>query len=452
MPVNQIELTSFLSRCVCCGDSHRPFSASNRACGNAKCISHTLGVDDRDRYVFRFPEPAPIEPGNDIQRYDRHHFATFNGTEDDERALELKNGTPNFAYHFPYKHDALLAAGLQLGSPVLHRLRLMQTWSRFRNLFALDMSTYHPSNTLKDPKSWAVVNVALEHDISTLVVYTAGNAGLSLAKLVSEANRRLDAGMRVHALIEEELSVGIRQYLRGWGAELDVLESSAKPRTQTDVLGAFYDRIDTATVHQSGRRGIWHVSEGWDGVGVLMYRALFADLLSRVQVDYLVVPVGQGNLFLGAYMGREDARSVETILVGAIPNGESILQAPHSLQNVVEEMPEMDRAIAPKLAGRNSPLAHCILHLKELPSVRFVGVTQSMQRAVAAKGIRQRLATEPSALLTLAALRDERGNAGLAEQLRHGANRPPGESTVVVVNSGLGLLNETEAQFLAEWA
>src|SRR6185295_12857079 len=74
----------------------------------------------------------------------------------------------------------------------------------------------------------------------------------------------------------------------------------------------------------------WEVTDGWDGVGILMYRLLARQVCTHERPAYIVLPVGTGDLFCGFFLGRQDAIDANEIteedcrIVAVIPRGNSI--------------------------------------------------------------------------------------------------------------------------------
>src|SRR6185295_9952908 len=144
-------------------------------------------------------------------------------------------------------------------------------------LTVCDLSTYLWSSTLKDPRSWAVMCLALKYGVRHLGVWTAGNAGYSLARLAYAVNRLLppDRRVQVHCYYdgkEESLPRGSRYTLRGFQANLLEIPTLGQgtiftPEYALECLNA------TRTSHIS-QDDYWEVTDGWDGVGILMYRLL----------------------------------------------------------------------------------------------------------------------------------------------------------------------------------
>ena len=75
----------------------------------------------------------------------------------------------------------------------------------------------------------------------------------------------------------------------------------------------------------------WHVTDGWDGVGLLTYRFLSAQVIRDLKPQYVVAPVGTGDLLLGLHLGLKDCERSKGIeedacrLIGVVPAEENIL-------------------------------------------------------------------------------------------------------------------------------
>src|SRR6202012_1660218 len=119
----------------------------------------------------------------------------------------------------PYIEDRLSKTHhLRCGNAAVHRVRGLEVLTNSDLVLVLDMGQYYWSGTLKDPRSWAIINTALAHKITELVLWTAGNAAISLAKLAQSVNRRLPPKERIqiHAIVNESVPSEIRTRLRLW--------------------------------------------------------------------------------------------------------------------------------------------------------------------------------------------------------------------------------------------
>lgn len=355
--------------------------------------------------------------------------------------------------------------GLTCGNPILYRVERLENWSGFSELYVLDMSTYLWSGTLKDPRSWAIINTALDYGITELSLWTAGNAGISLAKIAYAVNRSLPADKRLHiyGIVDMTVQDEVRSRLRTW--QCDVLEMPSKTKPVLDpeeIRARVKDQMMTRNQSMNPSK-YWHVTDGWDGVGLLMYRYLGAQVIRDVKPKYLVAPVGTGDLLLGFYQGLLDCERNSEIekdactLVGVVPIGENILQNIRN-QRINTKDPERRRVIGkndpvmPKLIGRYSPLAPCIHRLDMLRKVRFVEVDGDEQVAaghqVLKGGLDLGIACEPSALSAFAGLSYVND---IARELEGGGPTSrlyKSPSRVVVINSGSGVMGKKEFELL----
>jgi threonine dehydratase len=289
------------------------------------------------------------------------------------------------------------------------------------------------------------------------VCYTAGNAGASLARLVYAANRHLayKDRMTVFCLVDHLVPDNIRSVLRALGCVVAEL-----PTTERYVLD--WQTITDLAAEAAGteavevlRTGSWHVTDGWDGVGAIMYRLMFSQVIQQLKIDHVVVPAGTGNLLLGAYLGLGDCgtglKAVK--LWAALPPGENIEE--NVMKGVIPDAKRGDADhFAPKLVGRYTPLAPCVRHIIN-NGARFLRVDANGMRDAGKATVGGRaghaVAAEPSALVAFAALKLL--NQELRQTAASPAHRPfHCDDAVLVVNSGLGLLGPSEAEFIGQAA
>ena len=444
---SHVDFAQCASLCFCCGARFPTFDVNRRFCVNDQCYTNSFDPVGRDEYLAHLPVSEAKLTSREIPWECR--------TTIDPDITKTQEMPDLLETYRPYKTDHLRNAGLELGSPSLYHAPTLAASEKlageFAQVYVLDMSTYVVSNTLKDPKSWAVVNLALESGLKNLAVFTAGNSGLSLAKLVYAANRRLRSEMKVFAVVDQSVSDVIRQTLRAWG--VDVLRlgipagSRGVPRREMwrRVNAHVHNRVSDAPTH-----GDWDVSEGWDGAGVMTYRGIFAHLFTQVQADYVLVPIGQGSLLLGAWLGLQDSQQRGTRLVGVVPVGESAVSGT-SLEAASTAVVQSDIPHAAKLFGRFTPLVRCLDYLRQARDLWVIEVSAQMQRSAYLHGdIRCRIASEPSAVIAFGALRGDGKYTGLLERVGRASDaRAAMESTVLVVNTGVGVFGENDARFLA---
>ncbi|MFT3774605.1 MAG: pyridoxal-phosphate dependent enzyme [Minicystis sp.] len=378
---------------------------------------------------------------------------------------------------YPFQRDLLATEHhLRCGNAIVHRSSSLEDVTGFGQVHVVNLGSYYWSSTLKDPRSWAIINTALENGITDLAVWTAGNAGLSLAKMAYIANRRLprERRLQIHAIVDINVAPEIRTRLRMWQCEVLDIFRRDKPVLNPDEIKG----LVTARLKRSRRQlqdaSYWDVTDGWDGVGLLMYRFISAqivrDMAAAVEPAVsahnplsIVLPVGTGNLLLGFYLGVQDCERAGLIepgsckIVGAIPAGANIVanirqrKIPETIDEPQVHPHAATQPIMPKLASSHTPLAPCLAKLDQERLVHFVVVTEHDQmraaKHVLPAGIDDGLACEPSALATFAAL----PHVYTQLRSRQGEDRSwkyQSQRRLLVVNSGLGILGHDEEEVL----
>lgn len=368
-------------------------------------------------------------------------------------ALPYPTITPRFPTH------------LRCGNAVIRNLGEQSKSFGFASdrISVCDMSTYYWSNTLKDPRSWAVIHTALASSIRHLGIWTAGNAGLSLAKMVHTVNQFLseDQRLHVHCYNIDPLSAPIRAQLMAFGANVAEFgkryadkggQKIIPPELALDLLNQNRPRLAIIPAHQ-----YWDVSDGWDGVGLYMYRLLARQICSHLRPATIMLPLGTGDLFYGFYLGRNDCiregvmSASDSRLVAVAPFGNNVLKNYDyaGLANLSSPLlDENDVPVAPKLMTVYTPLL-LAMHaaLTDGSAVDVIEVRRDLQEE--ARTILQSpnrpigIAAEPSALMAF---------AGLLELHRRstGTRVSHLDRDIMVINSGCGVLGEQEYQFMLD--
>jgi threonine dehydratase len=453
--------------CLCCGAEYE-YSLDHRLCTLPSCDASLPRSDDADAdlYVSILPQRRADYTARLSSRERDSLFRVVDdqvrvrSSNDDEDPEESANCLPLEAV-LPYAHDHLRSAGLALGAPIVYRSPRLANHSKFREVFVLDLSTYGWSNTLKDPKSWATINLAIGAGISHLALYTAGNAGVSLAKMAYSLNGITNSSLQIYTFVDGDIDVSLRTYLQGWGARVVRLPATSDAPRLLDPRAVWQIIAAETGIEVPERKDRWHVTDGWDGVGIVMYRLLFREVVRRLRPNFVVLPIGTGSLFVGAHLGLRDALTLSypVQLIGVVPSGKSILtaSAAHSGDDSLRSIET--HALAPKLVGDYTPLKPCVLHIIQKHGARVVAVNREMQVNIGRyveDTAGHVTASEPSAMLAFAALRGVNGRQGVHEIARQleapslPQNREySSRSRVLVVNTGLGMIGHGEAKFMA---
>ncbi len=436
--------------------------------GLATDIREKFG-DDRQLYPTIYPIPvgrgilAPPNPGA------RPAPDVFGITVPISSPMTSPPKLPALPYPTPAPH----MEHLRCGNAVVYNLGELAGSFEFEpgSVTVYDMSTYGWSNTLKDPRSWAVVSTATGQGIRDLGVWTAGNAGLSVAKLAYAVNRVLPPEKRIRVScysVGEPLPEEVRHVLQSFDAHVAVFRTPT--RGKIFPVEEVIRRLNQRLRPQINERRFWDVSDGWDGVGLYMYRLIGRQICTELEPTpkYIVAPVGTGDLFFGLCLGRDDcvkARKIKETdchLVGAIPaGGESIINNygdyDIEIPTVEPELGGDNPPAAPKLSTIYTPLLLVMYpRLLRRDRVTLIRVSDEDQRAAAGALLdRQansgRPASEPSALTAFSALpRLSRWHAQREERPGRRVRTDLAKVPVVVVNSGSGILGNGGEHTLLE--
>jgi hypothetical protein len=320
-----------------------------------------------------------------------------------------------------------LATDIQLGTPKLSLLSDAWGASQASNWRVLDCSTLALSGTAKDIRTFGIISSLAGSPIRHLVAWTAGNAGMSLISAIRPLREPAwESPVTVNLLVQGDTPKEIIQQLTGAGAQVTSCGSRKPLSTAQSVRLAGGDP----------RSNTWlDVTDGWDEAGMFAYRCVAYWLMTLLKPDAVVVPVGTGGLFVGFALGISDYlarhRANECTLVGALPAGP---------QNTVDSFGFKDQPMAPKLAGRYSPLGMILAALYQGEAVvgvsaslriQFRWISRAEQSRAALKLRGSLLKIEPSGIVALAAI---------GENFKNG----------LVISTGFGLIGEPERQYLLD--
>lgn len=482
-----ITLQKHLSKCFVCGAQQAgPYSESVDARHHPCSVGYMKELSGL--YLNRFPEPAlprglsigQLSPpllhavGTDAMP----DFWTVDGrprlvrSAADEKQLRddasrAAAKAAEASIMLPYE-----AAVVRCGNATLREFRTSQGNSPLGindlDVTILDLSTYTGTHTLKDPRSTAIVNVASINGIRHLALWSAGNAAMSLAIAVNHYNAvsKQNDNIVVHVLVHRGTSPLIINTLRAYGALVTEIANLTPITCQTvfKIICKTYHRetgglvLDPATY--------WEVTDGWDGVGTLMYRLLVSQVVGATDPNVLIVPCGTGSLMAGAYLGIRDqyadpSDDRQPFLIGALPYGANALQSILQSRAVCEfrdvTADTTQWPVAPKVAVAHTAMSPCISKMlgpvakgtsgpfiNTQERVAFIEINLDQQidagRQMRKVGVGPdfQLAWEPSGLLQFAALHQVRRIV-----------KTPGPLKICIVNTGCGLISEREHALFA---
>ena len=169
------------------------------------------------------------------------------------------------------------------------------------NLLVKDESK-NPFRTFKDRRSELVIDRARDENVDKLVLITSGNAGYSLARFAEGTNIKV-------VCVVDRVSFTVR----------DKLEKSSYKVIDLDLSKKIFGPEETiAMVRESDEEVIWDVTNG--------FHQAFQSIVREIKTersDWLIVPVGSGEAFVGLYEGLKKF-GLKTKLVGVGVKGPSI--------------------------------------------------------------------------------------------------------------------------------
>ncbi len=154
--------------------------------------------------------------------------------------------------------------------------------------------------TIKDRRNEQVVKEAHRLRVDKLVLITSGNNGYSLAKLAE------NTAMKVVCIVDRSLDQKIIQKLRSVAYQVIEINLTEKILRPEEIIAFARERDDEV---------IWDVTNGYeDG-----YTSVVIEILSEIpNVDYIVVPLGSGGIFVGVVQALERLRK-DTKVIGVGP-------------------------------------------------------------------------------------------------------------------------------------
>lgn len=159
----------------------------------------------------------------------------------------------------------------------------------------------NPTGSFKDRGTATLISVALELGVAEIVEDSSGNAGASIAAYTARA------GIKAHIFAPAGAPSNKIRQIRVYGAEAHLVEGLREAATQAAV--EFYRKNDL--LYASHNLSPYFV----EGTKTFAYEVFeqFADGLPA----HIVMPVGNGSLFIGAWKGFQELKAGGHI--GGIP-------------------------------------------------------------------------------------------------------------------------------------
>lgn len=147
----------------------------------------------------------------------------------------------------------------------------------------------NPHGTIKDRRNEIIVKEALRLGVDKLTLITSGNNGFSLSKLTK------GTGIKVTCIMGKNVSEDIYNRLSEVAYQVIKINLQDKILRPEEIVSFARERDDEV---------IWDVTNGYEE----SYGIVVNEILAKVpDVDYIVVPLGSGGVFVG--MAEQLSRS-----------------------------------------------------------------------------------------------------------------------------------------------
>jgi cysteine synthase len=234
---------------------------------------------ERIMEYFAFVEPRNIE----LRSLDTYDFAQM-------VVVSKSKSINNYTIEKLYKS----------GATPLIRHKKLETLFNVPNFLVKDESK-NPFGTFKDRRSELVIDRAKDY-VDKLVLITSGNAGYSLARFAEGSNIKV-------VCVVDRVSFAVRDKLEKFSYKVIDVDLSKKIFGTEEVI---------PMARESDEEVIWDVTNG--------FHEAFQTIIEEIKderPDWLIVPVGSGEAFVGLYEGLKRFR-LKTKLVGVGVKGPSI--------------------------------------------------------------------------------------------------------------------------------
>lgn len=230
-----------------CDSCERTFTDGPETPWRCTC-GHALDFDD-----WKLPTGGPPDPG----------------------CLDTRPGLWTFSAFLPIDRRVSLGEGM---TPLVHA----PDWD-----VTMKLEYVSATGSFKDRGAALSISRAVANGVETIVEDSSGNAGHAIATYAASA------GIKARIFVPDEVKPEKRRAIERTGA--DVVQIAG---TRQDVTEACLDAVETEAA--------WYASHAWDpafyaGTATIAYE--IALQREWTAPDAVVLPVGHGTLFLGAYRG-----------------------------------------------------------------------------------------------------------------------------------------------------
>jgi threonine synthase len=215
------------------------------------------------------------------------------GRDQLEEARARPAGEGIWRYRSLIPIDEAAAVTLGEGNTPVVALRSLGRELGLSRLYA-KLEYFSPTGSFKDRGTTALVSKARQLGVRHLVEDSSGNAGASIAAYCARA------GIRASIYVPASAPEAKRAQIAVYGAEVVAVEGTR-------------DAVTEAAMERCRRDGAYYGSHNWNPFFLEGTKSFAYEVALDFGFDppaHLVMPVGNGSLFLGAWRGFEELRGL----------------------------------------------------------------------------------------------------------------------------------------------
>ena len=188
-------------------------------------------------------------------------------------------------------HDVDAVVSLGEGSTPCVEMASLGKLLGLRRLYA-KLEFLNPTGSFKDRGTAIMMSVAKEHDVTEIVEDSSGNAGASVAAYAAKAD------IKAHIFAPVGAPTAKIGQIKVYGAEAHSVEGSREAAT-------------AAAVEYHTRRGLVYASHNLSPYFIEGTKTFAYEVAAQLDdlPEHVVVPVGNGSLFIGAWKGFRELQA-----------------------------------------------------------------------------------------------------------------------------------------------
>lgn len=251
-------------------------------------------------------------------------------------------------------------------TPLLENKNIEDTFN-ISKVYIKDESK-NPFGTIKDRRSYDILQEAIRLKVDKLVLITSGNNGYSLSQFAN------GSPIKVVCVVDKSLNQEVKTKLRKYVYQVLELNLEHKILRPEETIAFSREKEDEV---------IWDVTNGYEE----SYNDIVNEIAEKIPYpDYIVVPLGSGGVFLGVVQGLE-RKGAKTKVIGI------------GTQNT-------NRSFADKLSTPWTPYSRALEHYEKIGHNIYRLTEQEIKETY--NKYKNIISCEPSASIVFAALEKHR--------------------------------------------